>query len=70
MPQVVLHRMREKNEELGSALAAMSGIANIKQKGGAIGLFTRGVVKRVDMNASAIVCALTRFIAPQLEQGE
>jgi inosine/xanthosine triphosphatase len=52
--------------EVGPLMDGLSGIANIKQKGGAIGFLTNGLVVREEMYAHMVAAALVRFLHPEL----
>jgi non-canonical (house-cleaning) NTP pyrophosphatase len=46
-------------------MARLSGNENIKREEGAIGFFTRGAVKRVDLYTHGTLMALAKFIAAE-----
>ncbi len=54
-----------RGRELGDLMARLSGNENIKREEGAIGFFTRGAVKRVDLYTHGTLMALARFIAAE-----
>jgi inosine/xanthosine triphosphatase len=54
--------------ELGPVMDDLLGEANIKQKGGAIGALTGGLVMRQEAFATAVAYALSPFVAPTFYQ--
>ena len=52
--------------ELGDIIDEITGDRNTKQKEGAIGLFSRGVIKRKDLYTSAVICAVGPFLNADL----
>lgn len=52
--------------ELGDLAAGVSGIANIKQKEGAVGFMTQNIVKRFDILKQSVIVALIPFLNPSL----
>jgi inosine/xanthosine triphosphatase len=52
-------------EELGHVMDDLLGETNIKQKGGAIGALTAGLVMRQDAFAHSVAYALAPFVAPE-----
>lgn len=57
LPEKVLEGIRE-GRELGHEMAGVAGIDNIKQKGGAIGFFTNGILTRTSVYHQALILAL------------
>ncbi|MBG2758775.1 inosine/xanthosine triphosphatase [Proteus mirabilis] len=57
LPEQILKGVRE-GRELGDEMACLTKIDNIKQKGGAIGYFTDGLLSRTSVYQQAIVLAL------------
>lgn len=57
LPEQILKGVRE-GRELGDEMAFLTKIDNIKQKGGAIGYFTDGLLSRTSVYQQAIVLAL------------
>ncbi len=55
-----------KGEELGDVMDAFFNTTNIKQKGGAIGLFTNGILTRSSVYHQALILALTPFCHQEL----
>jgi non-canonical (house-cleaning) NTP pyrophosphatase len=51
-------------EELGPLMDELSGESNVKQKGGAVGTLTGGLVPRQVAFALAVAYALAPFVAP------
>ncbi|AXW86020.1 inosine/xanthosine triphosphatase [Lonsdalea britannica] len=60
LPEAVLQGIRE-GRELGDEMARLSGIQNVKQKGGAIGVFTNGKLTRTSVYHQALLLALVPF---------
>jgi inosine/xanthosine triphosphatase len=64
LPEGVAQRIRAGGE-LGPLMDSLIGESNVKQRQGAIGVFTGGLISRTDSLESAVVLALCRTIAPQ-----
>lgn len=60
LPQVVLKGIHE-GRELGVEMSRLTGIDNIKHKGGAIGAFTNNILTRSSVYHQALVLALCPF---------
>ncbi|MFP1749786.1 inosine/xanthosine triphosphatase [Lonsdalea quercina] len=60
LPETVLLGVRE-GRELGEEMARLSGIENVNQKGGAIGVFTNGKLTRASVYHQALLLALVPF---------
>lgn len=60
LPPVVVQGIAAGNE-LGDEMARLTGVANIKQKGGAIGAFTAGLLSRSSVYHQAVILALCPF---------
>ena len=60
LPAVVLQGIHE-GRELGDEMARLTGIDNIKHKGGAIGAFTAGKLSRSRVYHQALILALCPF---------
>ncbi len=63
-PNAFIHRLL-KGEELGNIMDELTGIRDTKRKEGAIGFFTRGIVKRSDLYEHGVLMALAKFISPK-----
>ena len=63
LPQVVLTGLRA-GRELGDEMARLTGVENIKHKGGAIGAFTQGLLTRSSVYHQALILALCPFTHP------
>ena len=61
IPSRVSSRLAD-GTELGDIVDEITGDRNTKQKEGAIGLLSRGFMKRKDLYTSALVCALVPFL--------
>lgn len=60
LPAVVLQGIHQ-GRELGDEMARLTGIENIKQQGGAIGVFTAGQLTRTSVYHQALILALCPF---------
>ncbi|MDU6411749.1 MAG: inosine/xanthosine triphosphatase [Yersiniaceae bacterium] len=60
LPEKILQAVHQ-GSELGEEMAKLSGIADVKRRGGAIGLFTAGVLSRTRVYHQALVLALAPF---------
>ncbi|WP_158781904.1 inosine/xanthosine triphosphatase [Pantoea sp. BAV 3049] len=60
LPAIVMKGIHE-GRELGEEMARLTGIDNIKQKGGAIGAFTAGHLTRTSVYHQALILALCPF---------
>lgn len=65
LPKKIADRVRA-GEELGSVMDDLLNEQNVKQKGGAVGALTRGLVLREEAFATAVAYALSPFITPEL----
>ncbi|OON40020.1 inosine/xanthosine triphosphatase [Izhakiella australiensis] len=63
LPEVVVQSIAA-GKELGEEMARLTGIDNIKQKGGAIGAFTGGILSRSSVYYQAVILALCPFHNP------
>jgi len=63
LPPVVLAGLRA-GRELGDEMARLTGVENIKHKGGAIGAFTQGLLTRSSVYHQALILALCPFTHP------
>ncbi|MBV4368974.1 inosine/xanthosine triphosphatase [Erwinia phyllosphaerae] len=68
LPPVVLKGI-ESGQELGEVMANLTGIENIKHKGGAIGAFTAGQLTRTSVYHQALILALCPFHNAIYQQG-
>lgn len=69
LPNHIAHRI-QAGEELGQIMDDILGESNSKQKGGAVGALTAGLVPRGQAFAMAVAYALSPFIAPELHNNE
>ncbi|MFC0139691.1 inosine/xanthosine triphosphatase [Erwinia mallotivora] len=60
LPAAVMKGIRA-GRELGDEMARLTGIENIKQQGGAIGIFTAGKLTRTSVYHQALILALCPF---------
>ncbi|MBX2998387.1 MAG: inosine/xanthosine triphosphatase [Caldilineaceae bacterium] len=63
LPESIAERLRA-GEELGPEMDRFSGLKNVRQNQGAIGIFTDGLVSRSEALEVALTYALARFICP------
>jgi len=63
LPPIVLQGLAQ-GHELGTEMARLTGVENIKQKGGAIGAFTNGLLTRSSVYHQALILALCPFTHP------
>lgn len=64
LPEPIAARVRA-GEELGPLMDAITGKVNLRQKGGASGVLSAGLVRRQDKFAMAVAYALSPFVAPE-----
>jgi len=67
LPPVVLAGLAA-GRELGEEMARLTGVENIKHKGGAIGAFTQGLLTRSSVYHQALILALCPFTHPLYQQ--
>ena len=67
LPQAILDGIAE-GKELGDVMDEQFNTVNIKQKGGAVGLFTKGLLSRSSVYHQALILALVPFINEDLFQ--
>ena len=65
VPEAIARRVRG-GEELGDVMDDILKVSNIKQKEGAVGAFTAGLVARQEALAVGVVYALAPFVSPDL----
>lgn len=65
LPPAVAARVRN-GEELGPVMDELTGVANSKQKLGAVGFLTNGIVRREDSFRDAFAHALAPLLHPEL----
>lgn len=63
LPNALAHRLRQ-GEELGHLMDEWAGQSNTKQKQGAVGIMTNGLISRTEALETAVTFALTRFLNP------
>jgi inosine/xanthosine triphosphatase len=68
LPESIAERILA-GEELGPVMDHILGQSNVKQKGGAVGALTGGLVLRMETFAVAVAYALAPFVSPSLYQG-
>jgi len=67
LPQKVAEAVK-KGKELGDVMNELTEIENVKQKQGAAGIFTKGIISRKTALEMAVVYSLTKFIVPEYYQ--
>ncbi len=60
LPDIILQGIRQ-GRELGDEMADLTGISNVKHKGGTIGIFTDGKLTRTSVYHQALLLALVPF---------
>lgn len=65
LPEAIANRV-SSGEELGFVMDDVLNDNNVKQKGGAVGALTKGLVLRQEAFAIAVAYALSPFIVPEL----
>lgn len=60
LPDIILQGIRQ-GRELGDEMADLTGISNVKHKGGVIGIFTDGKLTRTSVYHQALLLALVPF---------
>ena len=65
LPQWIAARVRE-GEELGFVMDDVLNDTNVKQKGGAVGAFTAGLVSRQEALALSVAYAVAPLVSPHL----
>lgn len=64
LPEMVATAIRSGGE-LGPLMDQLIGGHNTKQKQGAVGIFTNGLLERTEALETGVICALCRFVAPE-----
>jgi non-canonical (house-cleaning) NTP pyrophosphatase len=65
LPEAIAGRVRA-GEELGFVMDDVLNDNNVKQKGGAVGAFTAGLVSRQEALALSVVYAIAPFVSRHL----
>jgi inosine/xanthosine triphosphatase len=65
LPERAARQVR-RGKEVGPVMDALIGQANTKQKQGAIGTLTRGLITRTQSFEGSVICALAPFISDEL----
>lgn len=63
LPASVIRELHQ-GRELGEIMAGLTGIENIKQQGGAIGVVTQGLLSRSSVYHQALILALSPLLHP------
>jgi inosine/xanthosine triphosphatase len=66
LPDTVARLIREDGLELGVAMDRLTGEHNVKQRQGAVGVLTAGLVDRQAAYEVILAYALARFLTPEL----
>lgn len=64
LPEGVAAEVR-KGRELGPVMDEFIGEHNVKQRQGAVGVFTKGRISRTELSENAVILALVRFLNPE-----
>jgi len=64
LPDKIVQRIK-KGGELGPIMDEMTGEENVKQKGGAIGMFSKGRLDRRQAYVQIVLSALIKFVSPE-----
>lgn len=62
LPNIIAEAIRN-GAELGPVMDQHSGESNVKQKQGAVGILTNGLLNRTEALEIGVICALSRFVA-------
>lgn len=62
LPEKVAKRLRN-GEELGPIMDDLTGIKDVKKKGGAVEIFTKGLLTRTDAYKDLVKMALVKFLS-------
>ena len=65
LPSIIVDELLN-GKELGHVIDEIAKDENTKQKGGAIGYLTNGIITRKELYKQGIISALVRFLHPQL----
>ncbi|MCL5676274.1 MAG: inosine/xanthosine triphosphatase, partial [Patescibacteria group bacterium] len=65
IPKSLVNKILNEDKELGEVMDEKTGIANSKQKMGAIGILTNGLIDRQKAYEVMVIYALARFIKPE-----
>lgn len=60
LPEIIINRLKNR-EELGNVMDDIMNEQNTKQKGGAIGFFTKNIMSRKDLYVPGLISALVPF---------
>lgn len=67
LPETIAEAIRQGGE-LGPLMDQRTGEANVKQKQGAVGILTNGLLNRTEALEVGVICALSRFVASEYYQ--
>lgn len=65
LPVIVGERL-ERGKELGPIMDSLTGRNNVKKQKGAIGVFTKGLVSRIQAYEQLVAFALVKFLSPKI----
>lgn len=65
MPKKIVEKVKG-GKELGVVMDELTGQKNIKQHEGTTGYLTKNLVPRAQCFKTTVICALSRFIRPEL----
>ncbi|MFN8446475.1 MAG: inosine/xanthosine triphosphatase [Caldilineaceae bacterium] len=64
LPETIAEAIR-KGGELGPLMDQRTGESNVKQKQGAVGILTKGLLNRTEALEIGVICALSQFVASE-----
>ena len=64
LPETIADQVR-KGKELGPVMDKFVGVENTKQKQGAVGILTKGLIPRTKMFERAVLFSLAKFYNPE-----
>ncbi|MHA1820638.1 MAG: DUF84 family protein [Promethearchaeota archaeon] len=65
-PLIINPVLNGSKKEIGDVMEEITRIKNVKEKGGAIGFLTDGIVERSDILRNAVIMALIPYRSPEL----
>lgn len=65
IPESVVRKVKE-GKELGDVMDEITGEKNTKQREGAIGFFTKGLISRTESFEAAVIQSLAKFFRPEM----
>ena len=62
--------VRQEQNELGDLISKFSGISNVKQNQGVVGILSQNIIKRYDILKQSVTMALVPFLNPSVFKSE